>query len=257
MGRRLLRRPSPALVVALVALFVAVGGTSYAAVILPKNSVGTAQIKDGAVTKGKIAKRTVAALRGQRGPRGAIGPAGATGPAGPQGAQGPSGNGSNGQFFGDGTNPAVQGLSPGNGAGIYGNSVGVGVYGQGNYIGTRGLGGMYGVVGDAGTGGVGVVADPDLAVAEHIFVSVSGTLAGVCEIQAGHTSVACPLLDFGRNGSPIVVATPTTNPGSQYWITGTTTTEFTLNLAAAPAANVDFNYLVIGIRDCIFPGNTC
>jgi hypothetical protein len=48
------RRPSPALVVAIVALVVALGGTSYAAFSLPKNSVGTKQLKNGAVTTNKI-----------------------------------------------------------------------------------------------------------------------------------------------------------------------------------------------------------
>ena len=48
-------RPSPALVISLIALFVALGGTSYAAItVLPKNSVGTRQIKNGAVTGPKL-----------------------------------------------------------------------------------------------------------------------------------------------------------------------------------------------------------
>jgi hypothetical protein len=48
--------PSPALVISLIALFVALGGTSYAAIALkiPKNSVGTAQLKNGAVTAPKL-----------------------------------------------------------------------------------------------------------------------------------------------------------------------------------------------------------
>ena len=50
MKKRFLGRPSPAMIVALAALFVALGGTSYAAFSLPKNSVGSAQIKRGAVT---------------------------------------------------------------------------------------------------------------------------------------------------------------------------------------------------------------
>jgi len=49
------RAPSPALVIATVALFVALAGTSYAAVTLAKNSVGTKQIKNGAVTAAKMA----------------------------------------------------------------------------------------------------------------------------------------------------------------------------------------------------------
>ncbi len=48
-------RPSPALVISLIALFVALGGTSYAAInSLPKNSVGTKQLKNGAVTAKKL-----------------------------------------------------------------------------------------------------------------------------------------------------------------------------------------------------------
>jgi hypothetical protein len=50
-----LRRPGAALVVSIVALIVALGGTSYAAFTLPQNSVGTKQLKNGAVTGPKIA----------------------------------------------------------------------------------------------------------------------------------------------------------------------------------------------------------
>jgi hypothetical protein len=49
--------------VALVALFVALSGTSYAAFALPKNSVGTKQLKKGAVTTSKIKKRAVTASK--------------------------------------------------------------------------------------------------------------------------------------------------------------------------------------------------
>lgn len=35
-----IRKPSPAMVVAMVALFVALSGTTYAAITLPRNSVG-------------------------------------------------------------------------------------------------------------------------------------------------------------------------------------------------------------------------
>jgi hypothetical protein len=53
---RILRRylPSPAMVVACLALLVALGGTSYAAIRLPANSVGTKQLKRGAVTGVKV-----------------------------------------------------------------------------------------------------------------------------------------------------------------------------------------------------------
>jgi hypothetical protein len=48
------RRPSPSLVLAFVALLIALGGTSYAAITLPQNSVGTKQLKKNAVTAAKI-----------------------------------------------------------------------------------------------------------------------------------------------------------------------------------------------------------
>jgi hypothetical protein len=84
-----LSKPSPALVISLIALFVALGGTTYAATSLPRNSVGTAQLKNRAVTGKKISKKTIATLRGRRGPRGAQG---ATGATGAQGVQGPKGS---------------------------------------------------------------------------------------------------------------------------------------------------------------------
>jgi hypothetical protein len=85
-----LGRPSPALVVAGIALFVALGGTSYAAIALPRNSVGTTQIKNRAVTQTKIAKKTLAALHGRRGATGPKGPAGAPGVQGVPGPAGPT-----------------------------------------------------------------------------------------------------------------------------------------------------------------------
>jgi hypothetical protein len=55
--RRWIGRPSPAMVVALVALICALTGTAYAA--LGKNSVGSRQLKAKAVTTGKIADNAV------------------------------------------------------------------------------------------------------------------------------------------------------------------------------------------------------
>jgi hypothetical protein len=48
------RRPSPAMLVGVVAVFFALGGVGWAATQLAPNSVGTAQIKNGAVTTAKI-----------------------------------------------------------------------------------------------------------------------------------------------------------------------------------------------------------
>ena len=48
------RRITPSLIVSIVALVVALGGASYAAIQIPKNSVGTKQIKNKAVTSNKV-----------------------------------------------------------------------------------------------------------------------------------------------------------------------------------------------------------
>lgn len=48
-------RPTPALIVAFIALFVAMGGVGYTAVKLKKNAVKTKNIKNGAVTTPKLA----------------------------------------------------------------------------------------------------------------------------------------------------------------------------------------------------------
>jgi hypothetical protein len=42
-----------------LALFVALGGTSYAAISIPKNSVGTPQLRNGAVTAKKLNARSI------------------------------------------------------------------------------------------------------------------------------------------------------------------------------------------------------
>ena len=118
-----IRRPSPAMIVACVALLFALGGTSIAAVTaIPRHSVGTAQLRKGAATGAKIKDGAVASVdiadgavtttdvgdgsllaadfkSGQlpSGPQGAVGPSGpqgdpgAKGPKGDPGAQGPSG----------------------------------------------------------------------------------------------------------------------------------------------------------------------
>ena len=99
-------RPSPALVVASVALLAALAGTSVAAISnVPLLSVGTPQLKSNAVTSAKVKDRSLLevdfkqgqiprgprGLRGFPGPEGAPGAAGAAGPSGPSGPSGPAG----------------------------------------------------------------------------------------------------------------------------------------------------------------------
>jgi hypothetical protein len=93
-------RPSHGTVVAYLALFVALGGTSVAAVTLAKNSVKSkhivngqvkrADIRNNAVNSAKVADGSLLAgdfAAGQL----STGPQGPAGPQGPQGAQGPQG----------------------------------------------------------------------------------------------------------------------------------------------------------------------
>lgn len=84
-------RTSPAIVISFIALILAMGGTGYAAISIPTNSVGTAQLRNGAVTRQKIARNMLGALHGARGPAGAAGPAGQQGVTGPAGQQGATG----------------------------------------------------------------------------------------------------------------------------------------------------------------------
>jgi hypothetical protein len=93
MRRKRFNRPSPAILVAIAALVMALGGTSYAAIKLPANSVGKKQLKKNAVTTAKVKNGSLLSAdfkAGQlpAGPRGQQGP---QGPQGPQGAQGPPG----------------------------------------------------------------------------------------------------------------------------------------------------------------------
>jgi hypothetical protein len=79
--------------IALVALFVALGGTSYAALNMPANSVGTKQLRNGAVTAAKVRKGSLLAKDFKPGqlPRGPQGLAGVQGSPGQQGQKGDPG----------------------------------------------------------------------------------------------------------------------------------------------------------------------
>ena len=87
--------------VAYLALFIALGGVGWAAVKLPRNSVGAQQVKSGAIGTAEVRDRALlardfgagqlpAGQRGPQGPAGSQGPAGQQGPGGTQGAIGPT-----------------------------------------------------------------------------------------------------------------------------------------------------------------------
>lgn len=119
MGRITRRAPSRAMLVSSLALFVALGGTSYAAIVLPRNSVGSAQIRPKAVKGSELATNAVTSnkvkdgsllrddfkpgqlvagapgLNGAAGDDGAPGLKGDTGTAGSQGTKGAGGTDGN------------------------------------------------------------------------------------------------------------------------------------------------------------------
>jgi hypothetical protein len=90
MSAKILSRLSYANVMATLAFFLALGGGAYAALKLPKNSVGSAQIKANAVNSSKVAKRSLQANdfklgqlpQGQQGIQGIQGIQGERGPTG-------------------------------------------------------------------------------------------------------------------------------------------------------------------------------
>jgi len=86
---RLRRHLTYANAMATIAVAVALGGTSYAAFSLPRNSVGSMQIRSGAVRGSEV--RNGALGTSDLSPRARRALHGATGPAGPAGPIGPSG----------------------------------------------------------------------------------------------------------------------------------------------------------------------
>src|SRR5829696_3318233 len=83
-------RPSPAIILSLLALFVALGGTSYALTVgsaqVTNNSLTSADIKDGSLRARDFARRELAARTA--GSPGAAGPQGVAGEPGTKGDQG-------------------------------------------------------------------------------------------------------------------------------------------------------------------------
>lgn len=172
------RRPSPSMVVSSVALFVALGGTSYAAVALPSNSVGTPQLKRGAVASGKLGANAVTSLKVKDGSlmavdfrRGQL-PAGAQGPAGPAGPAGPKGD------------PGAPGAK-----------------GDQGPQGEPGVPGAQGQQGAPGLSGYQVVQGPDVVAAPGASVQATVSCpAGTRVLGGGYDTTSSTLVELNRSG---------------------------------------------------------
>jgi hypothetical protein len=90
---RVRERLSFANVMSLIALFIALGGTGYAAVKIPRNAVGAPQIKTGGVGSSEVKNNSLRAgdFRASDLPAGPQGPAGAQGAKGDKGDKGDTG----------------------------------------------------------------------------------------------------------------------------------------------------------------------
>jgi hypothetical protein len=98
MIRKIAAKLTYANVTASLALFLALGGISWAAATLPRNSVGSAQIKKNAVTGAKVKNGSLTKSDLAKGviPKTVVGPAGPQGPAGP--STGPAGGALTGSY---------------------------------------------------------------------------------------------------------------------------------------------------------------
>src|SRR4029077_17996416 len=88
-------RPTPSIVLACAALFIALAGTSVAAVsiVIPRNSIGSLQLKPNSVNSAKVLNGSLlrADFRSGQVPAGPRGPAGSPSPPGPTGPPSPPG----------------------------------------------------------------------------------------------------------------------------------------------------------------------
>lgn len=180
-------------VISTLCLFMLLGGGAYAATKLPRNSVGTKQIKNGAVTGKKIRNGTIeagkltaaaaASLKGQKGDPGAVGP------------QGPRGTTSSGAYA------TVEASVPPAFIGDHPGFTAVERFPDG---GDEQLLGIYCLTPSAGTGIAHPIASTDWAnsVAEGVFVEPLATESSFSKCDEGQLEVHTLRLFEAEPGIP-------------------------------------------------------
>jgi hypothetical protein len=228
--RTIRKRITYANVMATFAVFLALGGGAYAATRLPKNSVGTAQIKNRAVTPAKLNRASLAALSttqsqggqtGPQGPVGATGPQGLDGPAGDQGPAGAKGEkgdaGERGEAGGSGSTGPEGPRGPEGEPGEPGEPGPMGAQGPTGAEGPRGATGLTGSRGEKGEKGEkGEAGEPGPLLAT---LPSGKTLKGTFELR-GFNQYVVDAITFQFPLPTVVVAyfpassNPTECPGS-------------------------------------------
>ena len=198
-----LHRPTPAMLVALLALFAALGGSSYAALQLPRGTVGTKQLKNGAVTSKKVKNNSLVLRDFRASQRSRL-----RGPRGFQGAKGDKGD------------PGRSALTP---------------LGSGETI--RGLVGGRFQPGTAGSP-VGAVASfpiPATVPLDNAHVVVDGTADEPTNVCTGSTANVTAPPGFVCIYPDIVVDATFAADSGQTGVTGTRTLGFQLDWTSAAA----------------------
>lgn len=68
---------------------------------------------------------------------------------------------------------------------------------------------------------------------------------GTATVVGGTTSIAVPGISIA-GGVYQVSVVPLSDPGSRYWVSAKTSSQFTINLQSAPAGNVTFDWTAKG-----------
>lgn len=179
-------RPAFSNVVALAALFIALGGVSYAAVKLPKNSVGTKQIKKNAVNSKKVKNGSLLAGDFKAGQLPA-GPTGAQGLLGPVGAQGTTG---------------AQGIT-----GAAGATGATGPTGLKGATGTNGTNGTTGATGPTGPSTTSVMAGSSTLSTGSQFIGLSGDTVAVAPNAGIDVAIRTPAVPVTASNLSVFIDT--------------------------------------------------